>query len=99
MTNTVAQYPAARFRRNRKSSALRALQRENTLTADDLIWPIFIQDGKNKSSPIASMPGVDRLSIDLAVAAAERAQDLRIPAICLFPYIDASLKTESCATA
>ena len=88
--------PAARFRRLRRTPALRALSQENTLSVGDLIWPLFVRDGVNLREPIASMPGVDRLSIDLVVAAAEEAVGLGIPAICLFPYTDPSLKTEAC---
>ena len=88
--------PAARFRRLRRTPALRALSQENTLSVGDLIWPLFVRDGVNLREPIASMPGVYRLSIDLVVAAAEEAAGLGIPAICLFPYTDPSLKTEAC---
>ena len=88
--------PAARFRRLRRTPALRALSQENTLSVGDLIWPVFVRDGVNLREPIASMPGVDRLSIDLVVAAAEEAASLGIPAICLFPCTDPSLKTEAC---
>lgn len=91
--------PATRFRRLRRTPALRALAQENTLSAGDLIWPVFVRDGVNLREPIASMPGVDRLSIDLVVAAAEDAASLGIPAICLFPYTDPALKTEGCEEA
>ena len=91
--------PATRFRRLRRTPALRALAQENTLSASDLIWPVFVRDGVNLREPIASMPGVDRLSIDLVVAAAEDAASLGIPAICLFPYTDPALKTEGCEEA
>ena len=99
MANTVAPYPASRFRRMRQSTALRGMQRENTLTTDDLIWPVFVRDGKNDETPIASMPGVSRLTIDRVVRAAVDAAELGIPAICIFPYIEQSLKTEDCADA
>ncbi len=94
-----AAYPATRFRRLRASDSLRRLAQENVLTVDDLIWPIFIRDGVNVCEPVASMPGVNRLSIDLAVQAAEEAAGLGIPAICLFPYTDPSVKTERCEEA
>ena len=84
----------ARPRRNRKSEWARRLVRENVLTADDLIWPLFVVDGHNKRSPVASMPGVDRLSVDQAVRDAERAMKLNIPCIALFPYTDPSLRDE-----
>ena len=88
-----------RLRRLRRSAPLRALVQENTLSLGDLIWPIFIREGVNLREPIASMPGVDRLSIDLAVKAAEEAAGLGIPVICLFPYTDPSVKTEACEEA
>lgn len=88
-----------RLRRLRRSAPLRALVQENSLTLGDLIWPIFIREGVNLREPIASMPGVDRLSVDLAVKAAEEAAGLGIPVICLFPYTDPSVKTETCEEA
>ena len=88
-----------RLRRVRRSAPLRALVQENTLSLGDLIWPIFIREGVNLREPIASMPGVDRLSVDLAVKAAEEAAGLGIPVICLFPYTDPSVKTDSCEEA
>jgi porphobilinogen synthase len=68
--------------------------RENVLTTDDLIWPLFLIDGNNKREQIASMPGVDRLSVDQAVREAERAMKLTIPCLALFPYTDPSLRDE-----
>ena len=88
-----------RLRRVRRSAPLRALVQENTLSLGDLIWPIFIREGVNLREPIASMPGVDRLSVDLAVKAAEEAAGLGIPVICLFPYTDPSVKTDTCEEA
>jgi porphobilinogen synthase len=85
-------FPATRLRRNRRSDWSRRLVRETTLTVDDLIWPIFFIEGANARTPIESMPGVERLSIDLAVGAAGEAAALGIPAIALFPYTDASLR-------
>ncbi len=99
MPQSVAPYPAARFRRLRQTAALRGLQRENSLSADDLIWPVFVQDGTDTETPIASMPGVARLTIDRLIRAAETAHKAGVNAICLFPYIDPSLKTEDCADA
>ena len=87
-------FPATRLRRNRRSDWSRRLVRETTLSADDLIWPIFIIEGKNERSQVASMPGVERLSIDLAVKAAEKATELKLPALALFPYTDPSLRDE-----
>ncbi len=75
-----------RLRRNRKADWTRRLVRENSLTTDDLIWPIFLCEGENTRQPVASMPGVERLSIDEAVRAADEAAKLGIPALALFPY-------------
>jgi porphobilinogen synthase len=83
---------AHRPRRNRKSEWARRLVRENQVTADDLIWPIFVVEGSNLRVPVASMPGVERLSIDVAVEEARRAAELRIPCIALFPYTDPKLR-------
>ncbi|MEI2686822.1 MAG: porphobilinogen synthase [Cypionkella sp.] len=94
-----ASYPIARFRRLRKSAALRDLVQENRLTAGDLIWPVFIREGDAMREPIASMPGVERLSIDQVVKAAQEAAVLGIPAICLFPYTDVSVKSADCTEA
>ena len=79
-----------RPRRNRKSDWTRRLLRENVLTVDDLIWPLFVAN--DTSTAIASMPGVERLSIDQAVRAAERAAMLKIPCLALFPYTDPDLR-------
>ena len=94
-----AAFPAARFRRLRQSPALRALAQENTLSVGDLIWPVFVRDGVAVREPVASMPGVARLSVDLVVEAAAEAAGLGIPAICLFPYTAAALKTVGCEEA
>ncbi len=72
---------------------------ENQLAAGDLIWPVFVREGKDLVEPIASMPGVNRLSVDRVVRAAEEAMTLGIPAICLFPYTDPATKTDDCAEA
>src|ERR1700688_174069 len=85
---------AVRPRRNRKAEWARRLVRENVLTTDDLIWPLFVVDGHNKRAAVASMPGVERLSVDQAVRDAERAMQLNIPCIALFPYTDPSLRDE-----
>ena len=81
-----------RMRRNRKSPWARAMVRENTVTAADLIWPIFIVDGEKKRLAIEAMRGVERFSIDEAVREAEKAAKLGIPAIALFPYTDPALR-------
>ena len=91
--------PTSRFRRLRQTPALRALVQENELGVGDLIWPVFVRDGVGVCEPIASMPGVNRLSVDLVVEAAREAADLGIPAICLFPYTPVALRTEDCAEA
>ena len=88
------QYPLTRPRRTRQSGWSRRLVAENTLSPSDLIWPLFVAEGKNKRSEIPSMPGVERLSVDLVVAAAEQALALGIPAIALFPYTDPNKRTD-----
>jgi len=85
---------ARRPRRNRKSDWKRRLVREHTLTVDDLIWPIFILAGENRREAIAAMPGVFRLSIDLALKEVAEAAGLGIPAVALFPYTDPRLRDE-----
>jgi len=90
---------STRMRRMRASSFSRELMREHTLTASDLIFPIFILEGEQQRQPIASMPGVERLSIDLLVAEAKELVTLGIPAIALFPVIDESLKSLDAAEA
>ena len=84
-----------RMRRNRKADWTRRMVRENQLTVDDLIWPIFLVPGTGISEPIAAMPGVNRLSIDKAVEAAREAADLGIPALATFPNIESSLRDEN----
>ena len=83
-----------RPRRNRKAEWTRRLVREHVLTSDDLIWPLFVTAGNNHRAPVASMPGVDRLSVDETVREAERAMKLNIPCIALFPYTEPSLRDE-----
>ena len=96
---TQATYPALRMRRNRKTPWARALVRENTLTAADLIWPLFVIDGVNRTETVTSMPGVSRWSVDLIVKRVEEAAALGIPAIALFPNTDKSLRTEDAVEA
>jgi porphobilinogen synthase len=96
---TPAAYPAARFRRLRRTAPLRDLVQEVRLTPADLIWPLFVTDVAGADAPVASMPGVSRLTVDGAVRAAEQAATLGIPAVCLFPYTDRALKTAECAEA
>jgi len=83
-----------RPRRNRKSEWARRMVRENVLTTDDLIWPLFLVEGTKTRVPVASMPGVERLSVDEAVREAERAAALSIPCLALFPYTDPKLRDE-----
>ena len=86
-------FPLIRMRRNRTDAWTRRLVRETSLSADDLIWPLFVLDGQGVRQPVASMPGVDRLSQDLIVQAAREAVALGIPAIAVFPYTDVALKS------
>jgi porphobilinogen synthase len=83
-----------RPRRNRKAEWARRMVRENVLTTDDLIWPLFVADGHNRRTALSSMPGVDRLSVDQAVREAERAVKLDIPCVALFPYTEPALRDE-----
>src|SRR6201996_6095826 len=85
---------AIRPRRNRKSDWARRMVRENVLTPDALIWPLFVTGGHNTRAPVASMPGVERLSVDQIVRDAERAMKLNIPCLALFPYTDPSARDE-----
>jgi porphobilinogen synthase len=88
-----AQFPAIRMRRMRKDAFSRAMMRENVLTPADLIYPVFVLDGKNQREKVSSMPGVERLSIDLLLGVAEECVSLGIPVMALFPVISPTLKT------
>ena len=90
---TNASYPRTRMRRNRQTEWSRRLVRENDLSVDDFVWPIFVLEGENRREAVASMPGVDRLSVDLLVEAVGEAYELGIPAVEVFPYTDDELKT------
>lgn len=81
-----------RLRRMRKADWSRRLVRETTLTVDDLIWPLFLTEGENRREAIPAMPGVERLSVDLAMKEVERAAKLGIPAIATFPNVDMALR-------
>ncbi len=81
------------MRRNRSTDWSRRLVRENTVTVDDLIWPLFVQEGEHQRTSVPSMPGVERLSIDLLVEAVAAARDLGIPAVAIFPVPEANAKT------
>jgi porphobilinogen synthase len=86
-------FPGIRMRRMRRDDFSRRLMREHELTADDLIYPVFIIDGKARTEKVSSMPGVERLTIDRLLPLAERCLELRIPAIALFPAIEPRLKS------
>jgi porphobilinogen synthase len=96
---TQREFPHTRMRRLRRTDWSRRLVRENALSVDDLIWPIFIIDGDNQRQPVASMPDVERLSIDLAVEAADHAANLGIPVIALFPNTLPDLRSDDGAEA
>ncbi len=87
-------FPETRLRRMRADDFSRRLMRENQLSVNDLIYPMFILDGKNKREPIISMPGVERLSIDLAVKECKLLSSLGVPAVAIFPVTPASHKSE-----
>ena len=86
-------FPARRMRRMRRDDFSRRLMREHTLTADDLIYPVFVLEGKSRSEAVLSMPGVDRVSLDRLLPVAEKVLKLGIPALALFPVIDSGKKT------
>ena len=86
-------FPSQRLRRLRQAPWLRNLVQEHRLHVSDLIWPIFVQEGDHRASPVESMPGVERLTIDLAIQKAQEAQQLGIPAIAIFPATPPTLKT------
>ena len=87
------EYPSTRLRRNRRAAWSRRLVAENRLSVNDLIWPIFVHDGAAKRMPIPSMPGVDRLTVDLLTAAVSEAAELGIPAVALFPATNPAKKS------
>ena len=89
----LGRFPQRRMRRVRRDDFSRRLVREHTLTADDLIYPVFVVEGEGVTVPVPSMPGVNRLSLDRLFPVAERCLQLAVPAIALFPAIDPTLKT------
>jgi porphobilinogen synthase len=93
MTKAFGKYPATRPRRMRRDEFSRRLMRENVLTANDFIYPVFVLDGQNRSEAVSSMPGVQRQSTDLLLKTAEECVRYGIPALALFPVVDQSLKT------
>ncbi len=92
-------FPAVRMRRTRQAPWSRRLVAEHTLSPADLIWPLFVIEGRNTREPIPSMPGVERRSVDLIVEAAREAEQLGIPAVALFPYTDPKLRTDDASEA
>ncbi len=98
-TLTPGSFPAIRMRRNRQADWTRRLVAENRLSADDLIWPLFVIDGENQRVAVPSMPGVERLTIDLIVEAAHQACALGIPAVALFPNTDPALRSDDASDA
>ncbi|MDB6178815.1 porphobilinogen synthase [Paracoccus sp. Z330] len=95
----IAPFPATRLRRLRRTENLRAMVSEVNLTAANLIWPVFVTEVAGAEGEIASMPGVERVTLDGVQRAAERAARLGIPAICVFPHSDQGLRTEACERA
>ncbi len=93
MTNIHTSFPATRMRRLRRDDYTRRLVREHSLTVNDLIYPVFVLDGQQRREAVASMPGVERLSLDLLLPVAERCVTLGVPVMALFPVIDPALKT------
>jgi len=91
--NIYGQFPAVRMRRMRRDDFSRRLMREHRLSADDLIYPVFVLDGKNRTQKVASMPGVERMSVDRLLPVAEQCLKLRIPVMALFPVVEQRLKT------
>ena len=89
-----APFPHGRPRRLRRDEFTRNLVREHALTSHDLIYPVFVLDGQGRREAVASMPGVERLSLDLLLPVAQECVELGIPVLALFPVIDAALKTE-----
>jgi porphobilinogen synthase len=92
-TLPTAKFPAVRMRRMRKDAFSRAMMREHVITTSDLIYPVFVLDGENQREKISSMPGVERLSVDLLLSVAEECVELGIPVMALFPVINPTLKT------
>jgi porphobilinogen synthase len=88
-----ASFPATRMRRTRSAPWIRRMVAENTLTSDQLIWTVFLREGDGQATPVESMPGVVRHSVEGLVEAAREARDLGIPALALFPYVEADKKT------
>ncbi len=99
MTETPGAFPAVRPRRMRRDAFSRRLMREHRLTADDLIYPVFVREGEGRREPVASMPGVERLSVDELLREAETCLELGIPALALFPVVPGEKKSLDAAEA
>ncbi|MDR2015455.1 MAG: porphobilinogen synthase, partial [Azoarcus sp.] len=93
--HAIPAFPETRLRRMRRDEFSRRLMRENLLTVDDLIYPVFVQEGQNIVTPVTSMPGVQRMSLDRLLTLAEDVLKLGVPALALFPVIDFDLKSET----
>ena len=91
--NILSQFPQKRMRRLRKDDFSRRMVREHRLSADDFIYPVFVIEGKNRTEPVPSMPGVERMTLDRLLPVAEKCLKLGVPAMALFPLIDPALKT------
>ena len=92
-------FPTTRMRRNRTHEFIRRLVRENAVTTDDLIYPMFVIEGQGTTTPVESMPGIERFTVDLLVAEAEKVHALGVPAIALFPNLDAAKRSRDGAEA
>ena len=91
--NILGEYPRKRMRRLRRDDFTRRMVREHSLTASDLIYPVFILDGNNRTEQVESMPGVERMTMDKLFPVAERCLQLGVPCLALFPVIEPSLKS------
>jgi porphobilinogen synthase len=91
--NILGQFPQKRMRRVRKDDFSRRMVRETVLTADDFIYPVFVIEGNNRTEPVPSMPGVERMTLERLLPVAEKCLKLGVPAMALFPHIDPALKT------
>ena len=92
-------YPTTRMRRMRRNDFSRRLMRESLVTSDDLIYPMFVNEGENRREAVASMPGVERVSIDQLMIEAGQCVELGIPAMALFPVVDVARKSDDAAEA
>ncbi len=91
--NIYGNFPTVRMRRMRRDDFSRRMMREHVLATNDLIYPVFVMEGSRKTQVVASMPGVERMTLDKLLPVAERCLKLKVPVLALFPVIDASLKT------